>query len=282
MKPIDKKPAWINKKIDFRAMHEVEKKLSGLDIRTVCHQAKCPNISECFGRGTATFMILGDVCTRECGFCGVAHGVPERINEKEPAMVLEAVKRLDLGYVVVTSVTRDDLGDGGASAFAETVKKIKTFNPEIRVEVLTPDFQGSERAIASVLAEKPDVFGHNLETVPSLYRIRKGADYTRSLGVLEAAKKISGDIFTKSALMLGLGETEKEVVSVLNDLVKVKCDYLSIGQYLQPERGNIPVKEYIAPEKFDHYRELAAGMGFRHVESGVYVRSSYLADRYMR
>ena len=280
MKPSAGKPHWINKKIDFRAMHAIEEKLSGLQIHTVCRQAKCPNISECFKRGTATFILLGVKCTRECAFCSVTRGIPERVKEDEPDMVLEAVRRMGLGYVVITSVTRDDLADGGASIFAETVKKIKSRSPEIKVEVLTPDFMGRMEAIGAVLAAKPDVFGHNIETVPSLYKIRKGADYTRSLGVLGTSKKLSPGVFTKSAIMLGLGETEQEVESVLADLAKVKCDFLSIGQYLQPGRDNYPVKEYIRPEKFDDYKKLALRMGFLHVESGTYVRSSYMADNY--
>lgn len=275
------KPPWLNKKIDYKAMHRVEESLSGLSVHTVCHQAKCPNISECFQRGTATFLIMGDTCTRNCGFCNVRHGSPGPPLPDEPERILEAVKRLNLRYAVITSVTRDDLDDGGASEFASVIKKIKSGSKATGVEILTPDFMGRKSSVAIILAEKPDVFAHNVETVPSVYRIRPGADYYRSLSVLETAKKISSDIHTKSALMLGLGETESEIISVMRDLRSVGCDFLSIGQYLRPGKNNCPVKKYVSPPEFVHYKKLALEMGFRHVESGVYVRSSYMAETYL-
>ncbi len=280
MKRRNQKPEWLNKKIDYRLMHATESAFSGLNVRTICHKARCPNISECFNRGTATFLILGDVCTRNCGFCNVEKGVPKNIDSGESDSILEAVKRTNLRYVVLTSVTRDDLEDGGAGAFADAVGKIKDHDTSVKVEVLTPDFRGRESALKTVVGAMPDVFGHNIETVPSLYYIRAGAEYKRSLNVLERVKEISPGIYTKSSIMLGLGEAESEAVGVFRDLRDVNCDFLSIGQYLQPGRDNIPVKDYIAPESFDAYKEIALEMGFLHVESGVYVRSSYLADKY--
>ena len=275
-----RKPSWINKKVDFREMHATEELLSGLSLHTVCHQAKCPNISECFGKKTATFMILGDTCTRSCAFCSVKKGRPVKPDTGEPENVTEAVKRMGLKYVIITSVTRDDLQDKGASFFAACVRNIKKFDGSIKVEVLTPDFKGDLTAVDTVINESPDVFAHNVETVPSLYKIRKGADYTTSLRVIGHAKKTG--VKVKSGIMLGLGEKEYEVLAAMRDLRMTGCDFLSIGQYLQPKKDNIKVKEYIRPEKFDYYRELALSMGFLHVESGPYVRSSYRAENYLR
>ena len=273
----EKKPAWLSRKIDFKSMSQTQSKLSGLNLHTVCVQARCPNISECFGRGTATFLILGETCTRGCSFCNVNKGAPTGIELGEPVRVAEAVNRLKLKYVVITSVTRDDLEDGGASVFAETVRRIKE-DKNTKVEVLVPDFKGYKPAIDSVLASKPDVFGHNIETVPSLYNIRKGADYSRSLGVLKYAAEMGA--LVKSAIMLGLGEREDEVMASLSDLRMAGCSYLSMGQYLQPDASHYPVKEYAAPELFAYYKDEALKMGFKHVESGPYVRSSYMAENY--
>ncbi len=260
-------------------MHETEEKLKGLKIHTVCHQAGCPNISECFGRGTAAFMILGDRCTRNCAFCNVKKSAPLMADPGEPGRLLDAVEKLSLKYVVITSVTRDDLPDGGAGFFAECVEKIKKYDKNIKTEVLAPDFKGDNEAINAVLKSRPDIFAHNVETVPSLYGVRKGADYTRSLGVLRSAQK-SG-VKVKSGIMLGIGEKEYEVISVLRDLREAGCDFLSIGQYLRPSNKNIPVAAYIPPEKFDYYRKIGGAMGFLHIESGPYVRSSYFAERYL-
>jgi lipoic acid synthetase len=274
----DRKPRWLSRKIDFKSMSGTQEKLSGLNLHTVCVQARCPNISECFGRGTATFLILGDICTRSCSFCSVKKGEPVYKETDEPQRVAEAVGRLKLKYVVITSVTRDDLEDGGASVFAETIKSIKETDRAVKIEVLVPDFKGYKPAIDKVLAAGPDVFGHNIETVPSLYNIRKGSDYGRSLGVLKYASDAGA--LTKSAIMLGMGEREDEVMASFSDLRQAGCGYLSIGQYLQPDASHYPVKEYITPEQFEAYKQAALGMGFSHVESGPYVRSSYLAEKY--
>ena len=272
------KPVWLARKIDFKSMSETQSKLSGLRLHTVCVQARCPNISECFGRGTATFLILGDTCTRACSFCNVTKGEPGAIDASEPQRISQAVIKLALKYIVITSVTRDDLEDGGASVFAKTIKILKNYDKALKVEVLVPDFKGYKPAIDAVLAAGPDVFGHNIETVPSLYNIRKGADYSRSLGVLQYAAEKGA--LTKSSVMLGLGEREDEVMASFSDLRLAGCSYLSIGQYLQPDASHYPVKEYAMPEQFAYYKEEALKMGFLHVESGPYVRSSYLAENY--
>jgi len=275
-----KKPGYAVKKIDFKAMQGTESLLSGLDLHTVCHQARCPNISECFARGTATFLILGDTCTRKCSFCNVKKGKPGIYDESEPARVAEAMGRLKLKYAVITSVTRDDMEDGGAGAFAEVINEIRDRRMETKVEVLVPDFQALESSIKKVIDANPDVFAHNVETVPSLYHVRKGADYKRSLQVLAIAKEINPRMTTKSAVLLGFGEREDEVLEVFDDLVATGCDYISIGQYLQPDKEHASVVEYIKPEKFDWYKQKAYDAGFKHVESGVWVRSSYMAETY--
>ncbi len=268
------------KKIDFRSMHETERRLEGLNLHTVCVQARCPNISECFGRGTATFLILGDTCTRSCDFCSVKSGKPKPVDPDEPARVAQAAGRLGLRHVVVTSVTRDDLPDGGAAAFARVICALREHDPAMTVEVLVPDFMGDESSAGAVISAGPDVFGHNIETVRSLYSIKRHGDYDRSIGLLSYAKQCSGTIRTKSALLLGMGETEAEVACVFRDLREAKCDYVSIGQYLQPGRGKRPVARYLSHDEFERYKNAALEMGFSHVESGVYVRSSYLADLY--
>jgi lipoic acid synthetase len=275
-----KKPAYAIKKIDFKDMRGTEEVLSGLNLHTVCHQARCPNISECFKRGTATFLILGDVCTRSCAFCNVKKGKPGEHDRDEAVKVAEAVSRLKLKYAVITSVTRDDMEDGGAFAFAEVIKRIRDRSMEIKVEVLVPDFQADKQSIKKVIDAKPDVFAHNVETVPSLYSVRKGADYKRSLKVLAMAKEIDQSMITKSALLLGLGEKENEVMEVFANLISTGCDYISIGQYLQPDKEHAEVVEYVKPEKFEMYKEEAYKAGFKHVESGTWVRSSYMAERY--
>lgn len=274
------RPAWINKKIDFRSMHATEGLLGGLRLHTVCHQARCPNISECFERGTATFLILGDACTRACRFCGVAAGKPAAPDPCEPGRVAEAVRRMAIRHAVVTSVTRDDLHDGGASLFAETVRAIRSAGSCRTIEVLVPDFRGDESSICTVIESGPDVFGHNIETVPELYASMNRSDYARSLGVIASARKLSSKVRTKSSIMLGLGESRDQVLGAMRDLRSAGCDYLSIGQYLQPVKCCIPVREYVAPDRFDEYGERARDMGFLHVESGVYVRSSYMAEKY--
>lgn len=275
------RPAWLDKKIDFRSMHDVEERLRGLSLHTVCHQARCPNISDCFSRGTATFLILGDICTRGCAFCAVKRGVPALPDAGEPGRVAEAVRRLRLRHVVITSVTRDDLADGGAEAFAHVVRAVRESVPAVTVETLTPDFKGDTSSVKTVVDAGPHIFGHNIETVPSKYAARTGCDYRRSLKVLEIAGSLSDSVRTKSAIMLGMGETENEVLEVFRDLRASGCDYLAIGQYLQPDRSAMPVKEFIDPARFTHYRDLAESVGFLHVECGVYVRSSYMADHYI-
>jgi len=275
-----RRPAWLDKKIDFSAMHGTEHCLRDLGLHTVCHQARCPNISECFSRGTATFLILGDTCTRNCAFCAVKHGAPLQPDTGEPARVAEAVRRMNIRHAVITSVTRDDLPDGGAGAFAAVIGELRKPGGPSAVEVLVPDFRGNEASIRTVINAAPDIFGHNVETVPSLYGARGNCDYRRSLGVLERAKHYSSAVKTKSAIMVGLGETAAEVAAVMGDLRGVNCDYLSVGQYLRPGRGNLPVREYVSPAQFRRYKETALELGFLHTESGPYVRSSYMADRY--
>ena len=262
-------------------MHSTEDCLSGLGIHTVCHQARCPNIAECFQNRTATFIILGDTCTRGCAFCAVSKGTPMPPDPNEPRAVAEAASRLGLRHVVVTSVTRDDLPDGGAAYFAATINRLRFALPDARVEVLVPDFLGKEESIRTVIEAEPDIFAHNIETVPAIYRTRPGSDYYRSLAVLATVKRINPSIKTKSAILLGMGETDEEVKRTLHDLRTAGCDLLAIGQYLRPGAANLPVARYVAPEHFEHWRETAIGMGYLHVESGPYVRSSYHAADYL-
>lgn len=256
--------------------------LKDLNLNTVCQQALCPNILKCFAEKYLTFLILGKVCTRNCNFCAIKKGRPQEIDKTEPSRVAEAANRLNLFYVVITSVTRDDLPDGGAHFFAETISCVKQRLPYAKIEVLIPDFLGDESAIKKVVGAKPDIIGHNLETVSRLYsKARQLAGYSRSLKVLEIIKRLDKNTQSKSGIMLGLGESEGEILKVFKDLRNVDCDFLSIGQYLSPSENHFPVKEYILPEKFDYYKEKALQFGFRHVESAPYVRSSYLASEYL-
>jgi lipoic acid synthetase len=276
------RPYWLDKKIDLGAYSGMKHKLRSLGVETVCEQAMCPNAGECFGRGEATFLILGKNCTRACSFCNVDKSDPFPPDKDEPWRVAEAVARFKLKHVVVTSVTRDDLPDGGAEIFTETVLSIRNISPETTIEILIPDFKLSTGSLNMVASSLPDIIAHNIETVPSLYStVRKGSDYVRSLGVLKVLKGISADIKTKSGVMLGLGESEEELYNVMRDLRSVGCDFLSIGQYLAPSKRHHPVKDYVAPEKFRIYREKGFELGFRHVESGPYVRSSYMAKAYV-
>jgi lipoic acid synthetase len=240
----------------------------------------CPNISECFRSRQATFLILGNICTRLCSFCNVTKKTPLPVDPAEPGRVAAAVRRLDLSHVVITSPTRDDLPDGGAALYAETVAAIRENSPRTRIELLIPDFMGERGSLQAVAKSEPDIIGHNLETVPRLYEIRAGADYGRSLDVLRTLHEIAPALKIKSGVMLGLGETEGEVLSVCADLRRVGCAYLSLGQYLAPSRSHYPVQEFIEPARFEQYREKASAMGFEHVESGPYVRSSYHAEQY--
>ena len=249
-----------------------------LDLHTVCEEAHCPNIAECWAHRTATFMLLGDTCTRNCGFCAVAHGRPLTLDPHEPERVASAVANLGLRHVVVTSVNRDDLEDGGAGHFASTAHAIKDVVPDCRVEVLVPDFQGDLDSVATVMASPIDVFNHNMETVPRLYgRVRPGAKYPRSLAVLRAAAEGQAAVPTKAGLMLGLGEERDELLNVFRDLRDVGCRILTLGQYLRPSADHLPVERYVPPDEFVQLRAAALDMGFDHVEAGPLVRSSYHA-----
>jgi len=286
MKPEHRKPKpeWLRRRFSFKSsVTEVNDLLQDLNLRTVCQEAHCPNESECFGNHTATFMILGDHCTRNCTFCAVAHGAFEPSDPEEPKRVAEAVSRLGLKYVVLTSVTRDDLADGGASHFAATIKTIRSVGSDILLEVLVPDFQGSAQSLATVLAAQPAVLNHNLETVPRLYpAVRPQADYHRSLRLLTEAKRLHSEAATKSGFMVGLGERQEEVSNLLRDLRKANCDLVTIGQYLRPSQDHHPVVDYIPPELFEAYRQEAEELGFSGVASGPYVRSSYQAEKLYR
>ena len=258
-----------------------------LNLHTVCEEARCPNIGECWNHGTATFMILGDVCTRACSYCAVAHGRPGAVDPAEPVRVAEAIRTLDLSYVVITSVDRDDLGDGGASIFARTILETRARLDGCRIEVLIPDFQGSESALRTVLDARPDVLNHNTETVPRLYRMaRSGGRYDRTLQLLDRARQIAPDIPTKTGLMVGLGEEHAELIATFKDLREVGCGILTIGQYLRPTEGHAPMVRYYHPDEFRHLKAAALDLGFVHVESGPLVRSSYhaheTADAYAR
>lgn len=275
-----RKPEWLRKKVNPGDQNEMQELLGELRLNTVCQQALCPNISECFSCGQATFLILGRNCTRLCSFCNVDKTVPLPVDSNEPARVAEAVTRLKLSHVVITSPTRDDLPDGGAAIYAATVAAIRSLSPDTRIELLIPDLQGSLAALETVINARPDIIAHNVETVPRLYHIRSGADYKRSLELLLRCAEVTPELRTKSGIMLGMGEVELEVLQVLADLRLAGCVYLSIGQYLAPSRKHYPVQEYVRPELFESLRLQALEMGFSHVESGPYVRSSYHAGKY--
>ncbi|MFO7612901.1 MAG: lipoyl synthase [Clostridia bacterium] len=282
---MDKKPEWLHVRIHAGSEYrEVRGILEKYKLNTVCDEALCPNRGKCFHAGTATFMILGKNCTRNCRFCNVTSGGPEPVDAAEPLNIALAVRDLKLNYVVITSVTRDDLDDGGAFHFAAVVEEIRRMNPKTRIEVLIPDFRGDIAALEKITVSKPDVIGHNIETVPSLYSsVRPEAEYTQSLNVLSNVKKLFPGGRTKSGIMVGLGETETEVAAVMKDLRRHGCDFLTVGQYLAPSKLHIPVVEYITPDQFKHYEEIAYDMGFLHVASAPLVRSSYLAhDAYNR
>lgn len=266
-------PEWI--KVKLTGVHNVKKLLRLHGVSTVCEEARCPNQGGCFSQNIATFLILGDICTRGCAFCSVRTGKPFAPLPDEPQRVAAAARSLGLRHVVVTSVTRDDLPDGGASIFAETVREIRRSNADVKVEVLTPDFRGDIDALRTVLEAAPDVFNHNVETVPRLYPVvRPGADYQRSINLIRTAKALFPDIATKSGMMVGLGERDHEVLSCMSDLRDSGCDLLTIGQYLRPRRLNLPVVEYITPEAFRDYRTRGLRMGFAGVSSAPLVRSS--------
>lgn len=279
MKKILEKPDWLKKRIS--KISEIEKTvnlLKKLSLHTVCESAACPNMGECFGNKTATFMILGNECTRQCRFCAVSKGTPGAINLDEPANIGKASAEMGLKHIVVTSVTRDDISDGGASHFAKTVFEIRKYIPLSTVELLIPDLRGDHKALKIIVDSKPDILNHNIETVPSLYEtVRPQADYTRSLKLLYQVKEFDDTIYTKSGMMVGLGETDKEISKVMDDLRQVNCDILTIGQYLPPSKQHIEIKEYVHPDKFLKYQEIAEEKGFLFVASGPFVRSSYHA-----
>ena len=281
-KPRERLPPWIRAKSPFGPeVAQLKALLRDAKLHTVCEEASCPNLGECFKHGTATFMILGDLCTRRCPFCDVGHGKPLPPDPEEPRHLAETLAAMRLKYVVITSVDRDDLKDGGAGHFAECIRAARAASPGTRIEILTPDFRGRvELALDILAAEPPDVMNHNLETVPRLYKAcRPGADYAHSLGLLKAFKARCPDLPTKSGIMLGLGETDAEVLEVLRDLRAHEVDMLTVGQYLQPSLHHLPVARFVTPEAFAEFERIALEMGFRNVASGPMVRSSYHADQ---
>ena len=279
-KPI-KKPNWIRiRHANSNKVNELKKTLRSQDLFTVCEEAQCPNLSECFNHGTATFMIMGQICTRRCPFCDVAHGRPKPLDKNEPGHLADTISKMALKYVVITSVDRDDLRDGGASHFKDCIDNIRKKTPLVKIEILTPDFRGRVDKALNIFDDcAPDVFNHNLETVPSLYpKVRPGSDYEQSLDLLKSFKERHPHVKTKSGLMLGVGETNTQVINVLKDLREHQVDMLTLGQYLQPSRHHLAVEEYITPEQFEKYKMIAIDLGFSQVASGPMVRSSYHAD----
>jgi lipoic acid synthetase len=276
------KPSWLRAKAPVGDnFHNLKKLARGLSLHTVCESAQCPNIGECWNHKTATFMLLGDICTRRCGFCAVPKGRPEPIDLDEPRRVAEAVATLGLKHAVVTSVNRDDDNIGSARIFAETIREIRALTPDCRIEVLIPDFQGIEESLRIVLDARPDVLNHNTETVPRLYRaVRSGARYQRTLALLENAKKFSPATVTKSGVMVGLGESTEELIEVFRDLGGRGVDILTVGQYLRPSKDHLPIARFYEPQEFVHLKNEALRFGFRHVESGPLVRSSYHAHEH--
>ncbi len=277
--PYQRRPDWLKARIpggeNYARLKDI---IDTRSLHTVCQEARCPNMGECWNNGTATFMILGDVCTRSCGFCAVKTGKPIELDADEPRRVAEAVQLLGLRHAVITSVNRDELYDGGAQIFAETIRQVRAINPETKIEVLIPDFKGDEFALDIVLDAFPDILNHNTETVPRLYhRVRPQAQYDRTLLLLERAKRRG--FLTKTGLMLGLGEEIDEVITVMKDLREVHCDILTLGQYLQPTKEHLPVERFVHPDEFAMLKKAGLDMGFKHVESGPLVRSSYHAEQ---
>ncbi len=279
---LPKKPDWIRVKMPISPeVTRIKNTLRKHKLASVCEEAQCPNLGECFSGGTATFMIMGEICTRRCPFCDVAHGRPNALDENEPQELAAAIADMGLKYVVVTSVDRDDLKDGGAQHFADCIRETRILSPEIKVEVLVPDFRGRMDIALDILAdEAPDVFNHNLESVPSLYKkIRPGSDYQWSLDLLKKYKERRPDVLTKSGLMLGLGETPEELIQVMHDMREHNIDMITLGQYLQPSRDHLAVERFVTPEEFDEFGRIAEDLGFKSVASGPLVRSSYHADK---
>jgi lipoic acid synthetase len=273
-------PRWLKKDIpDVNLIKERLSLLKKYGLHSVCESAHCPNMGECFSKNAVTFMILGNICTRNCRFCAVEKGVPLELDVNEPENIFQAVLDLNLDYVVITSVTRDDLSDGGAIQFARTIAKIRENNSDVIVEVLIPDFKGNKESTKILVEANPDVIAHNLETVSRLYeKARPTADYNRSLNLLKTIKELNCFIFTKSAILLGMGEIKEEVIQTMKDLRKVNCDILTIGQYLSPSENHLKVEKYISPEEFAEYKDISLSLGFKAVSSGPFVRSSYNAD----
>jgi len=274
-------PDWLKVKIGGgESFVKMKSLLREAKLHTICEEAKCPNIAECFGYGTAVFLILGDICTRDCKYCYVKHGKPSKINLDEPKDVAVSVKKLGLKYVVITSVTRDDLYDGGADIFHKTIKEIKKLNPKVIVEVLIPDFKGSISSLKKVIEAKPDVINHNIEVVKNLFAdIRPQGDYETSLKLLSNIKKLKKDIKTKSGFMVGLGESDEQILKTMNDLRQADVDFLTIGQYLQPSKSHVEINKYYTPEEFNEFKKKGLDLGFKHIESGPLVRSSYHAEK---
>ncbi|HUI92908.1 MAG TPA: lipoyl synthase [Chitinivibrionales bacterium] len=277
-------PSWLKRPLVPTATYRrLEQSLTDAHLNTVCSEAKCPNRAECFSRGTATFLILGSVCTRSCGFCGITHGAPQPVDKDEPRRVAEAVRRMAVSHAVITSVTRDDLPDGGACQFAAVIRLLKREMPAITIEVLVPDFHGNDASLCTVLDEGPHVFNHNIETVPRLYpMVRPQANYSRSLEMLAKAARNEVQLNVKSGVMVGLGETRKEVFSTLDDLRRTGCAMVTIGQYLRPSKDQVPVQEFVTPEQFDEYRNHGLSLGFTEVSAGPFVRSSYRAEEMVK
>lgn len=276
-----RKPDWIRIRLSHSSkVAELKEKLRKNKLHTVCEEANCPNLSECFGKGTATFMIMGDKCTRRCSFCDVAHGRPDPLDTEEPLHLAQTIADMGLTYVVITSVDRDDLRDGGAGHYAECIRETRRLNPHTKIEILVPDFRGRmEKGLTILSSEPPDVFNHNIETVPRLYKqARAGSDYQWSLTLLQKYKHAMPHVPTKSGIMVGLGETDEEVIAVIQDLHRHEVDMLTIGQYLQPSLHHLPVERYVTPAQFAEYKRIADEMGFKNVASGPLVRSSYHAD----
>jgi len=274
-------PDWLKVKIAGGKNYvKMKSLLKNAKLHTICEEAKCPNIAECFNNGTAVFLILGDICTRNCGYCNVTHGVPKPLNENEPKKVAESVKQLALKYVVITSVTRDDLEDGGASVFCETINEIKNLNNNCKIEVLIPDFKGNMESLNDIIYSKPDVINHNIEVVKELFlEIRPEGNYENSITLLKNIKKRNRKIKTKSGFMIGIGENKNQILKTMDDLINAEVDFLTIGQYLQPTKKHADIKKYYTPREFEEFKEIGLKMGFKHVESGPLVRSSYHAEK---
>lgn len=276
---MDKKPDWLKVNFNKEAVDEVTNLMAKLKLNTVCKEANCPNLGECYKRHTATFMILGSICTRHCRFCNVSKGCVEPVDPKEPQHLAEAAKELGLKHVVITSVTRDDLEDGGARHFAKTIQAVRELNPHTTIEVLIPDLKGVDANLDIVIRANPDVVNHNVETVKSLYsKVRPEADYERSMHVLKYVKDQAPHIYTKTGIMVGLGETDEQVYEVMDDSLRAGCDIFTIGQYLRPSKLHIAMKEYVTPEKFIEYKKVGEEKGFKYIASGPLVRSSYKAE----